>query len=71
MVKNNKNSVNIDKYSLYQLCRWTALEEAVNLIGDKCDEKNINFDEVDLNPLDIRDYVDIATDNIYAKFFTT
>jgi hypothetical protein len=56
---------------LYQLCRWTALEEAVNLIGDKCEERNIDFEEVELNPLDIRDYVEMATDNIYAKFFTT
>jgi hypothetical protein len=71
MLKNKTTPINIDEYSLYQLCRWTALEEAVNLIGDKCEERNINFEEVELNPLDIRDYVEMATDNIYAKFFTT
>jgi len=71
MTKEKRTPVDIDSYSLYQLCRWTALEEAVNLIGDKCDEKNLDFEQVELNPLDIRDYLDIATDNIYAKFFTT
>jgi hypothetical protein len=71
MTKNKKTPIDIDDYSLYQLCRWTALEEAVNLIGDKCEERNIDFEEVELNPLDIRDYVEMATDNIYAKFFTT
>jgi hypothetical protein len=71
MINEDKSPVDIDSFSLYQLCRWTALEEAVNLIGDKCDERNLDFNEVELNPLDIRDYVDTATDNIYAKFFTT
>jgi hypothetical protein len=66
-----RTNVNIDNYTLYQLCRWTALEEAVNIIGDKCEDRRIDFNNVELNPLDIRDYVDYATDNIYAKFFTT
>jgi len=65
------SNVDIDSYSLYQLCRWTALEEAVNIIGDKCEDRRIDFNTVELNPLDIRDYVDYATDNIYAKYFTT
>jgi len=72
--KTNKtvpSNVNIDNYSLYQLCRWTALEEAVNIIGDKCEDRKMDFNVVELNPLDIRDYVDYATDNIYAKYFTT
>lgn len=65
------SNVNIDNYSLYQLCRWTALEEAVNIIGDKCEDRRMDFNTIELNPLDIRDYVDYATDNIYAKYFTT
>jgi hypothetical protein len=61
--------INIDTYSLYQLCRWTALEEAVNIIGDKCDDRKLDFETVQLNPLDIFDYVEKATDNIYSKYF--
>lgn len=66
-----QTEVNIEKMSLYELCRWSALEEAVNLIGDKCEERNIDFDKVQLNPLDIMTYVDSQTDKIYEKVSTT
>lgn len=65
-----QTEVNIEKMSLYELCRWSALEEAVNLIGDKCEERNIDFDKVQLNPLDIMTYVDSQTDKIYEKVST-
>lgn len=62
-------NIDINTYSLYQLCRWTALEEAVNIIGDKCEDRKLDFDSIQLNPLDIFDYVEKATDNIYSKYF--
>ena len=75
MTKTNKTSkvsnVDISKLTLYELCRWTALEEAVNVIGEKCDERNIDFDTVELKPLEILKYVDSATDKIYEKVSTT
>ena len=40
------SNVDLDKMSLYELCRWSALEEAVNLIGDKCDERGIDFEKI-------------------------
>lgn len=70
-ITGKSNDIDIEMYTPYQLCRWTALEEAVNLIGDKCEERKIDFNTVELNPLDIRDFVDKTTDLIYAKFFTT
>jgi len=75
MNKTNKlpkvSDVDITKLSLYELCRWTALEEAVNVIGEKCDERNIDFNSVELKPLEILKYVDSATDKIYEKVSTT
>ena len=65
------SNVDLDKMSLYELCRWSALEEAVNLIGDKCEERNIDFEKIQLNPLDIMTYVDNQTDKIYEKVNTT
>jgi hypothetical protein len=62
-------NIDINTYSLYQLCRWTALEEAVNIIGDKCEDRKLDFESIQLNPLDIFDYVEKATDNIYSKYF--
>ena len=64
------SEVDIDKMSLYELCRWSALEEAVNLIGDKCEERGIDFEKIQLNPLDIMTYVDGQTDKIYEKVNT-
>lgn len=65
------SEANIEQMSLYQLCRWSALEEAVNIIGDKCEERNIDFESIQLNPLDIMTYVDNQTDKIYEKVSTT
>ena len=65
------SEVNLEEMSLYQLCRWSALEEAVNIIGDKCEERNIDFESIQLNPLDIMTYVDNQTDKIYEKVSTT
>jgi hypothetical protein len=65
------SDVDISKISLYELCRWTALEEAVNIIGEKCDDRNIDFESVELKPLEILKYIDTATDKIYEKVSTT
>lgn len=65
------SEVNLEQMSLYELCRWSALEEAVNLIGDKCEERGVDFESIQLNPLDIMTYVDGQTDKIYEKVSTT
>lgn len=70
MNENKKSEVDINKMSLYELCRWSALEEAVNIIGDKCEDRGIDFEKIQLNPLDIMTYVDTATDKIYEKVST-
>jgi hypothetical protein len=66
-----QSEANIDQMSLYELCRWSALEEAINLISDKCEERGVDFDKIQLNPLDIMTYVDGQTDKIYEKVNTT
>ena len=65
------SDVNLETMSLYELCRWSALEEAVNLISDKCEERGVDFEKIQLNPLDIMTYVDSQTDKIYEKVSTT
>lgn len=69
--KEKASKANIDEMSVYELCRWSALEEAVNIIGDKCEERGIDFENIQLNPLDIMTYVDSQTDKIYEKVSTT
>jgi hypothetical protein len=65
--KNNIEPVDIDKMSLYSLCRWSALEEAVNIIGDKAEDRGIPFENIELKPLDLYKYIDNASDKIYEK----
>ena len=48
------------------LARWMALYEAVNLIGDKADERNIPLEKIKISPLDIEDYM-AATEDIFLK----
>lgn len=64
------SNVDIEQMSLYELCRWSALEEAINLIGEKCEERGVDFENIQLNPLDIMTYVDGQTDKIYEKVST-
>jgi hypothetical protein len=67
-VKSNiKSDVDINKMSLYELCRWTALEEAVNIIGDKAEDRGVPFESIELKPLDLFKYIESATDKIYEK----
>jgi hypothetical protein len=48
------------------LSKWMALYEAVNVIADKAEERNIPLDEVEFKPLDIRDYI-ASTQDIYLR----
>ncbi len=48
------------------LAKWMALFEAVNLIADKAEEKNVPLDEVEFSPLDIKEYMH-STEDIYLR----
>lgn len=52
---------------LYTLCRWASLKEAVDIVGEKCDEREIDFETFDLKPLELLKYVDSMTDDLYNK----
>lgn len=65
--KSTIEPVDINKMSLYSLCRWSALEEAVNIIGDKAEDRGIPFENIELKPLDLYKYIDTASDKIYEK----
>lgn len=49
-----------------QLARWIALFEAVNMVADKAEEKNIPFNKVDIKPLAIYKYME-STENIFLN----
>jgi hypothetical protein len=62
-----RKPVTLEGMNLYSLCRWASLKEAIDIVGDKCEEKQINFDNFDLKPLDLLKYVDSMTDELYTK----
>jgi hypothetical protein len=62
-----KKIVTLDGMDLYSLCRWASLKDAVDIVGEKCDDKKIDFSTFDLKPLDLLKYVDSMTDELYNK----
>jgi hypothetical protein len=69
---NNNNivlgtSLNKQDKKLYTLSRWAALYEAINMIADKTEEKQMSFERVELKPLKILEYVDATSDIIMRK----
>lgn len=62
-----KKEVTLEGMSLYELCRWASLKEAVDIIADKCEERNIDFHSFELKPLDLLKYVDSMTDDLFNK----
>lgn len=57
----------VNKMDLYSLCRWASLKDAIDIIGEKCDEKSIDFNDVELSPFDLIKYVDSMTDDLFYK----
>jgi hypothetical protein len=63
---NKSNSLNKTYKEASELSRWIALYEAVNMIADKAEEKNIPFEKVDIKPLAIYKYME-STEDITLK----
>jgi hypothetical protein len=49
-----------------ELSRWLSLYEAINYIGDKAEEKGLDFETLDLKPLAIHRYMK-SVENIFLK----
>jgi len=62
-----KQTITIEGMDLYTLCRWASLKDAIDIVGEKCDDKKIDFNSFDLKPLDLLKYVDSMTDELYNK----
>lgn len=66
-----KTVVKIEDMSTYELCRWAALKDAVDIIAEKCEERKLDFETFELKPLDILKFVDSLTDDLYNKVTVT
>lgn len=61
----NNSTKLVNEISLYELCRWASLKDAVDLLGDKCEEKRMKFEDLKLDPLAIMKFVDYQSDQFY------
>jgi hypothetical protein len=60
-------TLQVENMNLYTLCRWASLKDAIDLIGEKCEEKSIDFNDFEIKPLDLLKYVDSMTDDMFHK----
>jgi hypothetical protein len=60
-------TLSVENMNLYTLCRWASLKDAIDLIGEKCEEKSIDFNDFEIKPLDLLKYVDSMTDDMFHR----
>jgi len=63
----NKNLKQFNDLSLYEAARWYALIDAINIVGEKCTDRKVDFNSVELKPLELLKYVNIVSDTVYNK----
>ena len=60
------STAQIDEMTNFEKSRWFAMIEAIDLIARTCDDRDINFDELKISPLDIEKYIEKTCD-IFAR----
>ena len=63
----DKNTNKIKDLSLYEIARWYALIDAINIVSEKCDDRKVEFSTVELKPLELLRYVNVVSDTVYNK----
>lgn len=56
----------IDQMDTFELSRWYALMEAVDIIASECSDRGVEFDTLKMSPLGIEKFIE-STCDIYAK----
>lgn len=56
----------LTKMTTFEVGRWMALIEAVNIVADECISRKVNFDRLRLEPLTIRKYIE-GTCDIFCR----
>ena len=58
----------LDKMSNFELSRWAALVEGVNLIAEKADDRGQKFDKMSIKQPALMKYIDSTCDTICYTF---
>jgi len=57
----------IEDMDIFELGRWLCLVESVNLIAEECEQRNVKFDYLRLEPLTIKKYIEGTCDHKVIK----
>ena len=60
----------LNSLNYYQLSRWLALFEGVNLIAEAADDKKLHFKTINIKPAALLKYVDGTCDKICERLTT-
>jgi ArsR family metal-binding transcriptional regulator len=66
MKKNKQKKFEVVHQEASTCAKWMSLYEAVNIIADKAQEKNIPFSKIEIKPLEVYKYME-ATENIFLR----
>ncbi len=55
----------IEQMTQYELSRWLSLLSAIELIEETCNQHNIDFESVELNPVAIKHFINSISTKIF------
>lgn len=58
----------VDDMPLEVFSKWIALLEAVSIVSEECTDRSMDFEEINLEPLYIKKFVDTRSDQIHQQF---
>lgn len=58
---------NIDEMEPFELARWYSLIDAINVIADECEKRNVDFDNLTFSSLHLIKYVEKTCDVFTTK----
>ena len=66
--KQNEQAVDelMSKMGDFEIARWFALIDGVNMVADMCVEKKLDFNDIDIKPSAIEHYIE-STCDIYCR----
>lgn len=57
----------VDEFTNYEIARWSALFDGVNLIAEVAEEKGIDFESIKIDQIALNKYVDEHADTVLEK----
>lgn len=56
----------LDAMPSFEIARWQALMDAIDLVSEHCPQRNVEFNKIDIKPKAIEKYIE-STCDIYCR----